>query len=113
MDRIVGSKVEQGQLDDAPLTLGEISRIKQEFTKVLAGTYHHRIDYPHLQLPPDAPAAATPQAVTQEVSAAPAAETQPAPAPATDPPAGAAVQEGAVVEETEPAPAGSGNGVRR
>ncbi|HEX2165848.1 MAG TPA: HDIG domain-containing protein [Longimicrobiales bacterium] len=46
VDRIVDAKISQGQLEDAPLTLREISRIKEQFTSVLSGMYHHRIDYP-------------------------------------------------------------------
>lgn len=43
---IVQSKVDQGQLDDAPLTLGELSRIEEQFAKILGGVLHRRIDYP-------------------------------------------------------------------
>jgi putative nucleotidyltransferase with HDIG domain len=46
VDRIVGVKLSEGQLDEAPLTLSEISIIKQQFVKVLSGMYHSRIDYP-------------------------------------------------------------------
>jgi hypothetical protein len=46
VDRIVEAKISQGQLEDAPLTLREVSRIKEQFTAVLSGMYHHRIDYP-------------------------------------------------------------------
>jgi cyclic-di-AMP phosphodiesterase PgpH len=46
VDRIVDMKLAEGQLDDAPLTLRDLSRIKEQFTSVLAGMYHHRIDYP-------------------------------------------------------------------
>lgn len=46
IDSIVEGKIAQGQLDDAPLTLQELSRIKEQFAKVLSGVYHHRIDYP-------------------------------------------------------------------
>ena len=46
VDRIVDAKISQGQLEDAPLTLREITRIKEQFTSVLSGMYHHRIDYP-------------------------------------------------------------------
>ena len=46
VDRIVDAKISQGQLEDAPLTLREVSRIKEQFTSVLSGMYHHRIDYP-------------------------------------------------------------------
>ncbi|TVP57327.1 MAG: HDIG domain-containing protein [Gemmatimonadales bacterium] len=43
---IVDGKIEAGQLDLAPLTLQDIGTIKGAFEKVLAGLYHHRIDYP-------------------------------------------------------------------
>lgn len=46
VDRIVDGKVAQGQLEECPLTLGEIAHIKSAFEKVLTGMYHHRIDYP-------------------------------------------------------------------
>lgn len=46
VDRIVSAKLDDGQLDRAPLTLRELSTIKEQFVKVLTGMYHHRIDYP-------------------------------------------------------------------
>jgi len=46
VDRIVGFKIAEGQLDEAPLTLGELTAIKRQFVKVLSGMYHHRLDYP-------------------------------------------------------------------
>ncbi|NIR46200.1 MAG: HDIG domain-containing protein [Gemmatimonadetes bacterium] len=46
VDRIVGLKMAEGQLDEAPLTLREISVVKAQFVKVLTGMYHHRLDYP-------------------------------------------------------------------
>jgi cyclic-di-AMP phosphodiesterase PgpH len=46
VDRIVEGKISQGQLDDAPLTLADVARIKEQFAGVLTGMYHHRIDYP-------------------------------------------------------------------
>ena len=46
IDHIVRQRVEQGQLNDAPLTLRQIEIIKEQFTHVLAGMYHNRIDYP-------------------------------------------------------------------
>lgn len=45
--RIVGAKIREGQLDDCLLTLREITRIEEAFTRVLTlGFYHHRIEYP-------------------------------------------------------------------
>jgi hypothetical protein len=46
IDGLVDDRIRRGQLDEAPLTLGEIGVIKSQFQKVLAGLYHHRIDYP-------------------------------------------------------------------
>ena len=38
--------MEQGQLRDAPLTLQQLDRVKEEFVRVLGGMNHNRIDYP-------------------------------------------------------------------
>ncbi|HEY6828010.1 MAG TPA: HDIG domain-containing metalloprotein [Gemmatimonadaceae bacterium] len=46
IEHIVRQRVEQGQLTDAPLTLRQLETIKAEFTRVLVGMYHNRIDYP-------------------------------------------------------------------
>ncbi len=46
VDRIVQGKIDRGQLDDAPFTMRDLSRVRQAFVKVLSGMYHHRIDYP-------------------------------------------------------------------
>ncbi len=46
VDRIVGFKMSEAQLDEAPLTLREIDAIKHQFVKVLTSMYHHRLDYP-------------------------------------------------------------------
>ncbi|MBF0183988.1 MAG: HDIG domain-containing protein [Magnetococcales bacterium] len=45
--RIVSNKIREGQLDECTLTLREIARIEEAFTRVLTlGFYHHRIEYP-------------------------------------------------------------------
>jgi len=46
VDRLVQSKISDGQLDQSPLTLREIDLIKESLVSVLTGMYHHRIDYP-------------------------------------------------------------------
>ena len=43
---IIQSKIDDGQLDLAPLTLQDIAAIKEQFVTVLNGMYHTRIDYP-------------------------------------------------------------------
>ena len=62
VDRIVERKQDLGQLDDAPLTFQELSRIKDQFVVVLTGMYHHRIDYPTAPLLPEEPLTAATQA---------------------------------------------------
>jgi hypothetical protein len=46
IDHIVRTKVNAGQLDEAPLTLHQIEQVKAAFLIVLSGMYHNRIDYP-------------------------------------------------------------------
>lgn len=58
VDRIVEDKISSGQLDEAPLTLGEIAAIKEQFVKVIAGMHHQRLDYPATQDITESPAPA-------------------------------------------------------
>ncbi len=46
IEHIVRTKVNAGQLDEAPLTLQQIEQVKAAFLVVLSGMYHNRIDYP-------------------------------------------------------------------
>lgn len=46
IDHICDQRVGAGQLDDAPLTLAQLTQVKREFIRVLTGMYHSRIDYP-------------------------------------------------------------------
>jgi putative nucleotidyltransferase with HDIG domain len=46
IDTLVARKIATGQLDDAPLTLRDLDRVKGEFARILGGMRHHRIDYP-------------------------------------------------------------------
>ena len=46
IDRIVRQRVDQGQLREAPITQAQLETVKEQFTRVLAGMYHSRIDYP-------------------------------------------------------------------
>jgi putative nucleotidyltransferase with HDIG domain len=47
VDRIMDEKLEDGQLSESPLTLGEISKIRRAFLDSLIGHYHQRIAYPN------------------------------------------------------------------
>jgi cyclic-di-AMP phosphodiesterase PgpH len=53
VDRIVDGRVEDGQLDDAELTLKNIRQIKDAFVGQLLGMYHSRIKYPENVVPMD------------------------------------------------------------
>ena len=51
VDRIVDARVEDGQLDEAELTLRNIAQIKEAFVQQLLGMYHRRIKYPDNVVP--------------------------------------------------------------
>ena len=46
IEQLVAQKLSSGQLDEAPLSLVDLDRIKREFARVMSGTYHKRIGYP-------------------------------------------------------------------
>jgi putative nucleotidyltransferase with HDIG domain len=46
IDQLVGQKLGAGQLEEAPITLGDLDRVKDVFCRSMAGMYHHRIGYP-------------------------------------------------------------------
>ena len=46
VSRIVNRKLEQGELDQSGLTIGELKRIEDTVTHILKSTAHHRIAYP-------------------------------------------------------------------
>jgi putative nucleotidyltransferase with HDIG domain len=54
VDAIVDARVDDGQLDDAELTLRNIAQIKDAFVGQLLGMYHSRIKYPDNVVPMDA-----------------------------------------------------------
>jgi hypothetical protein len=40
-------KIEDGQLRESPLSLGELTKIREAFLESLVGHYHQRIAYPN------------------------------------------------------------------
>jgi putative nucleotidyltransferase with HDIG domain len=54
IDAVVRQRLEQGQLRDAPVTLRQLTLVKQEFARVLGGMYHGRVDYPTPAFPVEA-----------------------------------------------------------
>ncbi|HKW79317.1 MAG TPA: HDIG domain-containing protein [Candidatus Limnocylindria bacterium] len=46
VDKIVGERLEEGQLGESDLTLRDVQLIKDAFCELLLGVYHERIPYP-------------------------------------------------------------------
>lgn len=46
ISNLIDSRIEDGQLNETPLTFGDIMKIKAAFIEILIGQHHHRIRYP-------------------------------------------------------------------
>jgi len=46
IDELVKRRLDEGELDECPLTLRDLTRIKSGFLNVLVGMYHTRVKYP-------------------------------------------------------------------
>lgn len=46
IEDLVDGRFQEGQLDESPLTLRDLDRIKEGFLTILAGTFHARVEYP-------------------------------------------------------------------
>lgn len=46
IDNIVEARIDDGQLDDSPITLADLKKIKEAFMNILLGQHHKRIRYP-------------------------------------------------------------------
>lgn len=51
VNRLIDAKIEDGQLDEAPLTFADIAVIKRSFKDSLNRMFHHRVRYPDSFLP--------------------------------------------------------------
>lgn len=47
VDQLVEAKLAQHQLDESPMTLGDLRRVKEVLVTALANIHHQRIDYPN------------------------------------------------------------------
>lgn len=47
VNRVIDEKLNDGQLSQAPLTLAELTKIREAFIEAMVGHYHHRIPYPN------------------------------------------------------------------
>ena len=43
---LIAKRIVDGQLDDCPITLDDLRRVRQSFVRVLTGMYHSRVRYP-------------------------------------------------------------------
>ncbi len=46
VDNLVAVKIQDGQLDECPLTYADVNVIKQSFVATLTSMFHHRVKYP-------------------------------------------------------------------
>ncbi len=51
---IIDERLQDGQLANSSLTLGDLEKISQAFTRILCGMYHERVEYPILLKKEDA-----------------------------------------------------------
>lgn len=51
--RIIKEKLNDGQMDEAPLTLKDLDKIGDTFVHILSGVFHQRIEYPERELRAD------------------------------------------------------------
>ncbi len=46
IEKIIQNRIDEGQLNNSPLTLGDLKKVKEEFVGILLGQHHRRIRYP-------------------------------------------------------------------
>ncbi|MBD3258256.1 HD domain-containing protein, partial [candidate division GN15 bacterium] len=46
IQRIINDRFQSGELDECPLTLRDLAKIKEAFASVLIAAFHHRVKYP-------------------------------------------------------------------
>ena len=74
--RLVRGKLDDGQLDEAPLTLRDVTRICSAFATVLNGVFHERIEYPSISPAAAARVAAQQNAALPHASESPVEERE-------------------------------------
>ena len=53
IDELIKKRFEEGELDECPLTLKDLTKIKEAFLGVLIGIYHSRVKYPEAEKKPE------------------------------------------------------------
>jgi hypothetical protein len=46
IQRIINDRFQSGELDECPLTLRDLAKIREAFAQILIGAFHRRVDYP-------------------------------------------------------------------
>jgi putative nucleotidyltransferase with HDIG domain len=107
VERIVRQRLDQGQLRDAPITLAQLERVKEQFVRVLLGMYHGRLDYPTSPGPEPAAERTDPGPVPRPAGSVAVAvkAAAPAMAPAVEAAAPAAAQDTVQSPPPPPVPA--------
>jgi putative nucleotidyltransferase with HDIG domain len=67
IDRIIETRIREGQLDEAEITLRDLEQIRIAFLEVLQGLYHPRVKYPSPKLPAPMPTQVLPEETIAEL----------------------------------------------
>ncbi|MDZ4723432.1 MAG: HDIG domain-containing protein [candidate division Zixibacteria bacterium] len=51
IQKIIDDRFKSGELDECPLTLKDLAKIKEAFAQILVAAFHHRVRYPKEQQP--------------------------------------------------------------
>jgi putative nucleotidyltransferase with HDIG domain len=46
VQNIINDRFQSGELEECPLTLGDLARIRESFVQILIGVFHQRVEYP-------------------------------------------------------------------
>ncbi len=86
IDDLIKKRFEEGELDECPLTLKDLTKIKKAFLGVLVGVYHGRVKYPEVEKEKGQKAEDTEQPKQREQMSKQVASAQQAkPVPASSP----------------------------
>ena len=50
--KLIRGKMDDGQLNDTPMTLADVEKATEAFLTVLSGVFHQRVEYPEMEIPP-------------------------------------------------------------
>ena len=50
--KLIRAKIDDGQLNESPMTMVDIEKATKAFVMVLSGVFHQRVEYPEMKIPP-------------------------------------------------------------